>query len=532
MHIMEHKKEISKISLQVYAMIELQQQKNGLQHNNFQQYRQYLTRRLSRLYALLGLKHGKRKYRGITLTAENCSTHEHLIILVDLAERAWAMAESRKQEIVAKPTLRLRARHHITGRMKKAVAWSAELCTIAKRNADDATNIECQAYHAELSGRCAMHLELYEEAKSYFEVAYKHFASVQAKYQVEKWSLISIRISKIDEFYRQCKIFLNETPETSNVDFRLGKPALQWGEHRILLSTHQVIELYKTIQELEEKQDNTIEGGNRSQQRMHVFKKRIDIFDKIIDGYNEVIDICGKNMQKVNATDDMRIEHNYFFFQRQRAKCSRIEAYIQFYEDLENSQSKKLKSSNSDADVMFLYENLSILARECSMIPGLGTEKSKEYLARSQWAKGSALYFKGLAWCDMGLHIKGINCVRVAQLLISESINNAHNQKATHSLEKIRAEYVRLLLINKSRKSTAEPANIHRKNCMTCSLESQCYALAPVLPTFEPIFPKRAFYDCAYSFVDVPEMIYDEKMNQITEGTVAARSGWLGGWFS
>ncbi|KNH04272.1 signal recognition particle subunit SRP68 [Perkinsela sp. CCAP 1560/4] len=520
----------AKISLQLFSLLETHQQKHGLQYNDFQQYRHYLTRRLARMYTLLKLKHGKRRYRRVELTADNCQTKDHLILVAFLVERAWAMAECRRQDITADHRLRFRAKHHVMKRLQKAISWSALLSELARKYGDEATICECAAYHAEMKGRCGFYAQQFVESKHDLISALEHFRSLRGLYTSDVWSFVVLRIAKVEELLRQCKVYLNENPDGASFSSSGDRTTIPWGAHGVHLSTHQIIELNKSIVELESKNESLLETH-----AARPSNKLREAYDKIIDLYSEIIEICSRNINTADGgAADLQLELNYFFFQRQRAKCERMQAYIHFHEDKLAQQGKKTKVHTTEADIVFLYESLSALATECSVVPGLGAEQSTSYEALSQLARGSAMYYKGMCWWNMDQREKGIACVRHAEGLIRESIAREATEKATKALSKVRGQYIRMLLdLSTVAEDSPEPTKAHvGTDCMTEGLTKQCDAFAPSVPPFQPILPRLAFYDCAYSLIELPELAYDEKNNQIIEKTGSTESGWFGGWFS
>ena len=73
---------------------------NGLRQGDFMRYRQYLTRRLTRLRKTLKMNHSRRHFQKIVFTEERVNDSRHLLMPLMYAERAWAYAMDLKREEV------------------------------------------------------------------------------------------------------------------------------------------------------------------------------------------------------------------------------------------------------------------------------------------------------------------------------------------------------------------------------------------------------------------------------------------------
>ena len=455
------------------------------------------------------------------------------MVLVNLTDRSWAMAESRKQDIARNSSLRLRASHHVVGRLRKAVSWSAQLCAIVREIADKSTQTEAECYHAEMLGRYAMQLRRFAEAKDHFSAARALFGKMQDGKSGGQHTLCASRLSKIEDLYHQCQIYLHERPDELSIIAHSADATARWGSHNITFSPHEIAATHKAIQTLKEKHE-FLRDSDTSARGPQTVNRRIEVYDKVINMYTEAIEMCAKSIEAGHSSAEvMQMQQNYFLFQRLRMKGDRTEAYIKLNEDRAAKAGKRYSMQTNCANLMFLYTSLASASKDASMIPGLELEMAKRCQARALWASGGALYYKGLAWRELSEEKKSLLCIFLGLKHVQESLTLYETPRASSWLRCIRGEYVRKILPREemdSLHSKGDTTKVHEKNCMLHGIETRCTALVPQMPDFKPLVPKLAFYDCAHSLMDVPEL-HANGQNVVEKGP-DGQAGWFGGWFS
>ena len=162
------------LCLSVLSAVAASQLANGLRHGDYHRYRQYCARRLRRLRAALGLTaQGKGAAGGRPRPLPSpLPSSLHLQLLLVQAERSWAYALAVAGERTdATP----RKRFHQLKRLKRAVQQSALLSSACQLAADASTQLQAEAYAADLCG-------LYGFERGQFAAALRCFLQAQSVY--------------------------------------------------------------------------------------------------------------------------------------------------------------------------------------------------------------------------------------------------------------------------------------------------------------------------------------------------------------
>ncbi|XP_055297959.1 signal recognition particle subunit SRP68 [Sitodiplosis mosellana] len=180
-------------SIEILRLIRDAQKQHGLRHGDFQRYRGYCTRRISRLRKALKLPQGdKRHYkkRDVTVAHLDGATgkvaiagpsgdERFLYLPLMLAERAWSYAMQLRQEANTEP----RKRFHLVNKLRRACIYSLqlqELCSQSHR-LDDKTKLEVEAYVACMHGNLHFELGLWQLAAENFkksQIIYENLVKV------------------------------------------------------------------------------------------------------------------------------------------------------------------------------------------------------------------------------------------------------------------------------------------------------------------------------------------------------------------
>eukprot|EP00474_Spongospora_subterranea_P009045 CRZ09503.1 hypothetical protein [Spongospora subterranea] len=164
-----------RISLDLFSEIHQSQLANGIRQRNFLRYRAYCSRRLRRLRKSVRFTHGKGKFVQKTLEPSMVSNVRHLLIIVNLCERAWSHAMEIKVDVNDKSN---RSRFHMRRRLSKAMKWAEHLVHICEHTADVRTHLQAESYSSWMSGNVYLEKEEIGKALAAFSHSLKVLESL------------------------------------------------------------------------------------------------------------------------------------------------------------------------------------------------------------------------------------------------------------------------------------------------------------------------------------------------------------------
>jgi len=225
------------ISIKLLPLIKSLQAQHGLRHGDYQRYRGYCSRRLSRLRKVLNLPQGNaRKFVRKDVSVEAMakaavvpvndkagkapdksiiSVHnaavqaKHLQLPLIQSERAWAYAMQLKFEMQGEP----RKKYHMINRLKKAKAHSSQLSDLVMAEGapvDAVTKLEVQAYHAWMSGTLAFEASDWQAAMKALTSARDIYDRLAATFSVEEGAVYRGRMDEIVPSLRYCAYNLRD----------------------------------------------------------------------------------------------------------------------------------------------------------------------------------------------------------------------------------------------------------------------------------------------------------------------------------
>ncbi|EFJ53265.1 hypothetical protein VOLCADRAFT_102865 [Volvox carteri f. nagariensis] len=144
--------------------------------------RKHCVSRLQTLYKVLKMQHGRTKYQKRKLDVHHITDVRHLHVPLFNAERAWAYAMELKKEAEARGGgaaggIDPRKRHHLIGRLAKAVLWASELARFAAARSDTQGALEAEAYCCWMGGNLLL------ERESDWELALAKFTRAKKLWQ-------------------------------------------------------------------------------------------------------------------------------------------------------------------------------------------------------------------------------------------------------------------------------------------------------------------------------------------------------------
>ena len=528
-------------------------EKHGLRSENYTEYRRYLTHRLARLYKEHGLKHGKGRYVKKPLNKENATLSAHVLIILLTAERSWALAEDRNQDVMKRPDIAHRASRHIRSRMRKCVRICSTLEEVCTCVTDEVTLLECRVYKAEMKARGAMMADKLCEARVSFQRCHDLYTKLKSLYDEDSWIIALDRMRPIEELFRHC-LYVEGKEVDSTLFHTLrtcaGQGALQWAHQTLIIHHRQLQRMVERLADCEEKAKEltTIVGiPNES-----TIRRNAEVYDRLIAVANEFINKIEVEIR--TESDDRRqlyLMLHCVKFRLCRAQYRRTLMHIRFYEF--KNIPKDFKTcldlpSSICSDLVRLYRSLIDECSEICEIPGMDLSDQEYFEALHAYGRGAALYYRALVWFSVQESIKGVACIREAETLLAsclkvEAVSEIANSLCTRvrgCKAKLQAEAV-LSKANEKKLANCpteqsvwvlphkELSGEQEVNAIERMRASKEVCLTDEMPQLLTMFPKPTFYDIAGSFVmnPEPENGYSEDVKE--EHSSSPRS-WLSSW--
>eukprot|EP01062_Namystynia_karyoxenos_P028154 TRINITY_DN21393_c0_g1_i1.p1 TRINITY_DN21393_c0_g1~~TRINITY_DN21393_c0_g1_i1.p1 ORF type:complete len:634 (+),score=222.16 TRINITY_DN21393_c0_g1_i1:94-1995(+) len=201
------------LSLDVLSTVRTMQQQHGMRSYDYGRYRAYCSRRLRRLHKTLRWFHGSgKKFVKKRVEPEDCSDSRFLVIMLLLAERAWAYGEELKAESAKKDNLALF--RHYAARMRIAQTRAAEMCEVAAIVCDARTQREMAAYRSEMVGHWNFSKKDWSAAKRSYVAARNEYIELSKGHGSEARAVYIARAGDVDQAIRFCMHKLGEDPST------------------------------------------------------------------------------------------------------------------------------------------------------------------------------------------------------------------------------------------------------------------------------------------------------------------------------
>ena len=156
----------------VLSAVKVSRLSNGLRHDDHLRYRRYCSRRIARLRATLGWMAGPKAAVRPRPLPSPLPSPLFLSLLLTEAERSWSFAQQLAGERSEEAP---RKRFHQLKRLKRAVLHSTRLDEACQQVADARTQLQAEAYRADMSGSYAFE-------RGDFALALQHFLHAKAVY--------------------------------------------------------------------------------------------------------------------------------------------------------------------------------------------------------------------------------------------------------------------------------------------------------------------------------------------------------------
>ncbi|XP_057670042.1 signal recognition particle subunit SRP68 [Diorhabda carinulata] len=209
-------------TLEILKLIKDIQQQHGLRHGDYQRYRGYCSRRISRLRKVLKIPQGDRRHfkkRDVTEAhiISPRSDERFLHIPLILAERCWAYAMQLRQESNTEP----RKKFHLVQKMRKACVYAIQLDELCKQERCDArTKLEAQAYLAWIQGSLQFELQLWQQAVENLKKAQVIYEKIASTLPEEEQLPYKQRVEEISPSLRYCAYNIGDEKAVDLLELR------------------------------------------------------------------------------------------------------------------------------------------------------------------------------------------------------------------------------------------------------------------------------------------------------------------------
>lgn len=214
--------ELPQFTLEILRLIKDAQQQHGLRHGDYQRYRGYCSRRISRLRKALKIPQGDRRHfkkREVTEAHINSSRAEERLLHIPLvlAERCWAYAMQLRQE----SNTEQRKKFHLIQKLRKACIYALQLDELCKLERCDArTQLEAQAYVAWMHGSLQFELQLWLKATENLKKAQVIYEKLASALPEEQQLPYRQRVEEIAPSLRYCAYNIGDDKAVDLLELR------------------------------------------------------------------------------------------------------------------------------------------------------------------------------------------------------------------------------------------------------------------------------------------------------------------------
>lgn len=203
-----------KISLNILHLVKTTQLQFGLRHSDYQRYRKYCSRRLTRIRKSLKFMHqtgqkGASQFVKKPVEPYMVNDERYFLIVLFRCERAWAYSMQLKHDMEIQ-TNNSRLKHHQFRRLDKASTYAQGLERIAVRG-DEHTALQATAYAYHMQGVVAVEREQWEQALTHLAKASTIYSKLGVRSGTETNQLCKEKVEEMDLRIRFCLRELRKT---------------------------------------------------------------------------------------------------------------------------------------------------------------------------------------------------------------------------------------------------------------------------------------------------------------------------------
>nr|CAH7752565.1 unnamed protein product [Callosobruchus chinensis] len=540
--------QVKPFTLEILKLIKDCQQQHGLRHGDYQRYRGYCSRRISRLRKVLKVPQGDKKHfkkRDVTESHVMSSRADErfLHIPLMLAERCWSYAMQLRQEANTEP----RKKFHLVQKLRKACVYALQLDELCKVDRCDArTRLESQAYVSWIHGTLQFELQLWQKAAENLKQAQVIYEKLASALPEEDQLPYKQRVEEIAPSLRYCAYNIGDEKAVDLLELRSQgvletfDALVSQTKEKTAAVLHEVLWFGMKIPIRIERIRLflvSIEGLDDSLKHAEDNQARIKILENLFIDLRDVISLA-RDSARTEKQDQLllsyllsiRIERtsqrNLLLIMQTRKPQDSVRLLdINIQQTTELTQNESIKDN---MDAQRYYE---------AQLRGYRTLRSyylgKVQCAQKKW-KEAAVLFDSSAQA-----VKSIN----SSTFISELKELLQKVKDNAAVDTVKAQANFVLdqedqgiqlpqKVYKSKKPLIERLDEFREEPQLLSKNPN---LVPIPPAMEPVPAKPLFYDLALNFVEFPDLSEKLEGAQPKQKQGASISGFvkgLWGWGS
>ncbi|CAH2012520.1 unnamed protein product [Acanthoscelides obtectus] len=541
--------QVKPFTLEILKLIKDCQQQHGLRHGDYQRYRGYCSRRISRLRKVLKVPQGDKKHfkkRDVTEAhVMNSRADERFLhIPLMLSERCWAYAMQLRQEANTEP----RKKFHLVQKLRKACVFALQLDELCKVDRCDArTRLESQAYVSWIHGTLQFELQLWQKAAENFKQAQIIYEKLASALPEEDQIPYKQRVEEIAPSLRYCAYNIGDEKAVDLLELRSQgvletfDALVSQTKEKTAAVLHEVLWFGMKIPIRVERIRLflvSIEGLDDSLKHAEDNQARIKILENLFIDLRDVISLA-RDSARTEKQDQLllsyllsiRIERtsqrNLLLIMQTRKPqdCVRL-LDINIQQTTELTQNESIKDN---VDAYRYYEG---------QLRGYRTLRSyylgKVQVAQKKWKEAAVLFDSSFETVNK---INTANYISELKELLQKIKDNAAvdtvNAQANFVLDQDDQQGIQLpQKVYKSKKPLVERLDEFREEPQLLSKNPN---LVPVPPAMEPVPAKPLFYDLALNFVEFPDLSEKLEGGQPKKQQGAGISGFvkgLWGWGS
>ncbi|KAB0796200.1 hypothetical protein PPYR_10261 [Photinus pyralis] len=544
----EAKKDVTKpFTLELINVIRNVQQQHGLRHGDFQRYRGYCTRRISRLRKVLKIPQGDRRhYKKRPVTDEHVSNpvlDERLLhIPLMLAERSWAYAMQLRQE----SNTEQRKKFHMIRKLRKACFYASQLEELCKSDRCDArSKLEAQAYVAWIQGNLYFELQVWSTAAENLKKAQLVYEKLASALPEEHQVPYRQRIDELTPSLRYCAYNVGEQQGINLPELRtLG--ILDNFDKFLLQSTEKTATILHEVDWYDIKVPvriekvqlflQTLTGFDSSLLKADSDAKRIEILENMFIDLRDVIAATreapeDKDVQLllaylISIRIERTIQRNMYLIKQSRKPQDIVRLL-----DITNQQLNELAQleplqNKQDVQANFSQQLLALRAIRCFYL-------GKSHFALHRWVEAMSCYERSLSYAQEASQNKlPSDLSEMVATVIEEVPSEIVYVQAQSIMEEEQSEPTALQSKSKINKvPLIERLDEFHENPQYLTKNPNIVTMPPAM---EPVPAKPLFYDLALNFVHFPAL--PEKTDEGSAGKHKGTGisgfvkGFWGGW--
>nr|XP_023022582.1 signal recognition particle subunit SRP68 [Leptinotarsa decemlineata] len=543
---------LQQFTVEILKLIKDVQQQHGLRHSDYQRYRGYCSRRISRLRKVLKVPQGDRRHfkkRDVTsahIMNPRCD-ERFLHIPLMLAERCWAHAMQLRQEANTEP----RKKFHLIQKLRKSCIYALQLDELCKQDRCDArTKLEAQAYVSWIQGTLQFELQLWHQAAENFKKAQVIYEKLSSTLSEEEQLPYKQRVEEIAPSLRYCAYNIGDEKA---VDF-------------LELRSQGVLDNFEAlVSQTKEKTTDVLYEVKWFKLDIPVRIERIRLFLVSIEGLDDSLMHAEDNQSKIKilenlfidlrdvislARDSARTEKSYSTLSKQMKEHQLLLAYLISIRVERTSQRNLLLISQTrkSQDCVRLLDINIQQTNEISQNDMIKDNKEAQiyyesqilayktlrsyYLAKTQvsqkhWQEAAVLFdttiksVKNLKKDDFILELKDL-----LKSVEDKAETDLITAQANFILDKPEDQVLFPQKVYKSKKPLIDRLDEFREEPQLLSKNPNLVALPPPM---EPVPAKPLFFDLALNFVEFPDLSEKLEGNQPKQKQGAGISGFVKG---